>query len=384
MIMKIYFDNAATTKLHPQVLDAMLPYFNEYFGNPSSVHSFGNKTRVAIETAREEIANFINADASEIYFTSGGSEANNFCIRGIAQTEFYETNRKSIVTTSIEHPSVLKTFDYLKSLGFSTDMVFVNEQFQPDEKKLSELSGTSVSLLSVMYVNNETGSIIDIEKINNLVDNNIFFHTDAVQAFGKIKIDVKKLGVDALSASAHKIYGPKGIGFAYVKNGTPMNSLIFGGGQERNRRAGTENVAAIIGFVEAVKLAKEKMEDNFETVTNIRNYFINEIAKNLNNTSINQSSENSPYTLSFTFLPEYYNIDTESMLMFLDINGIAVSSGSACSSGSVKPSHVILASGKNDAYANGTLRFSFSPENTFEQVDYAISILKRIAEKYRK
>ena len=384
MIMKIYFDNAATTKLHPQVLDAMLPYFNEYFGNPSSVHSFGNKTRVAIETAREEIANFINADASEIYFTSGGSEANNFCIRGIAQTEFYETNRKNIVTTSIEHPSVLKTFDYLKSLGFSTDMVFVNEQFQPDEKKLSELSGTTVSLLSVMYVNNETGSIIDIEKINNLVDNNIFFHTDAVQAFGKIKIDVKKLGVDALSASAHKIYGPKGIGFAYVKNGTPMNSLIFGGGQERNRRAGTENVAAIIGFVEAVKLAKEKMEDNFETVTNIRNYFINEIAKNLNNTSINQSSENSPYTLSFTFLPEYYNIDTESMLMFLDINGIAVSSGSACSSGSVKPSHVILASGKNDAYANGTLRFSFSPENTFEQVDYAISILKRIAEKYRK
>ncbi len=383
-MMKVYFDNAATTKLHPQVLEAMLPYFAEYFGNPSSVHSFGNKARVAVETAREEIANFINAEPSEIYFTGSGSEANNFCIRGIAQTEFYESNRKKILTTSIEHPSILKTFGHLKSQGFNTDMVLVNEQFQPDEKKLSEFSGTSVSLLSVMYVNNETGSIIDIAKIKNFVHNNIFIHTDAVQAFGKIKIDVNQLGVDALSASAHKIYGPKGVGFAFVKNGTPMDSLIFGGGQERNRRAGTENVAAIVGFAEAVKLAKEKMDDNFKTVSNIRNYFINEITKNLNYTSINQSSENSPYILSFTFSPEYYKIDTESMLMFLDINGIAVSSGSACSSGSVKPSHVILASGKNEMYAKGTLRFSFTPENTFEQVDYAISILKKIAAKYKK
>ncbi len=390
--MKVYFDNSATTKLHPQVLQAMIPYLTDNFGNPSSIHSLGNKAKVAIENSREIIANFINADASEIYFTSGGSEANNFCIRGIAQTEFYETNRKNIVTTSIEHPSILKTFDYLKSQGFITDIVSVDEKFQLDEKKISELSGTSVSLLSVMYVNNETGSINDIEKINNLTDNNIFIHTDAVQAFGKIKIDVKKLGVDALSASAHKIYGPKGIGFAYVKNGTPLNSLIFGGGQERNRRAGTENVASIVGFAEAVKLAKEKMDDNFTKVEKLKNYFVKILNNKVKNISFNQpiiqSSEefyrHLPYVLSITFSPKYYNVDTEAMLILLDINGIAASNGSACSSGTIKPSHVIMASGKSKEYANGTLRFSFSPENNFEEIDYTINVLKEIAEKFKR
>jgi cysteine desulfurase len=242
-----------------------------------------------------------------------------------------------------------------------------------------------------MHINNETGIINDIGRIKKNISDNIFIHTDAVQSFGKIKIDVKELKVNALSASAHKIYGPKGIGFAFVKNGTPMNSLIFGGGQERNRRAGTENVAAIVGFAEAVKLAKTNMKNNFKKVGKLREYFIERLNRKIPNISFNhpisqssvQSFQYSPYILSFTFLPEHYKVDTEAMLMFLDINGIAASSGSACSSGAVKPSHVILASGKSIDYAKGTLRFSFSPENTFEEVDYSISILEKISEKYK-
>ena len=381
--MKIYFDNAATTKLHPQVLDTVLPYLKDNFGNPSSVHSFGNKTRVAIETAREVIANFINADASEIYFTSGGSEANNFCIKGIAQTELKESNRKNIVTTKIEHPSVLETFKDLETNGFQVCYAKVNKNFQLNYRQIENFAST-VSLLSIMHINNETGIINDIGRIKKNISDNIFIHTDAVQSFGKIKIDVKELKVNALSASAHKIYGPKGIGFAFVKNGTPMNSLIFGGGQERNRRAGTENVAAIVGFAEAVKLAKTNMKNNFKKVGKLREYFIERLNRKIPNISFNhpisqssvQSFQYSPYILSFTFLPEHYKVDTEAMLMFLDINGIAASSGSACSSGAVKPSHVILASGKSIDYAKGTLRFSFSPENTFEEVDYSISILE--------
>ncbi len=402
--MKIYFDNAATTKLHPQVLEAMLPYFTKNFGNPSSVHSFGNKARVAIETAREIIADFINADPSEIYFTSGGSEANNFCIKAIALTEYKESERKSIVTTKIEHPSVLNTFKDLEAGKFQVCYLKTDKNFNLNYRLIKNFSAT-VSLISIMHINNETGNINDIRKIKSEIEKNIFFHTDAVQSFGKIKIDVKELNIDALSASAHKIYGPKGIGFAYVKNGTPMQPLILGGAQERNRRAGTENVAAIVGFAEAVKLAKINIKENYKTVFNIKNYFIERLNKKISgisfnhpiNQSLNQSANqsfihssnqssvtSSPYILNFTFSPKYFNVDKEAMLMFLDINGIAASGGSACSSGTVKPSYVILASGKSADYAKGTLRFSFSPDNTFEEVDYTISILEKIAEKYRK
>jgi len=386
--MNIYFDNAATTKLHTQVLDAMLPYFSKNFGNPSSVHSFGNKTRVAIETSREIIADFINADPSEIYFTSGGSEANNFCIRGIAKTELNESNRNEIVTTKIEHPSVLKSFEYLQTEGFKTNYLNVNNLFAIDDEQLNNLSASTISFLSVMHINNETGFINDLKKLKSKIEDGIFFHTDAVQSFGKIKIDVKELNIDALSASAHKIYGPKGIGFAYIKNGTPMQPLIFGGGQERNRRAGTENVAAIVGFAEAVKIAKANMDGYYKSVLALKEYFIEKLNKKIINISfnhpINQSVSHSPYILSFTFLPEYYKIDNEAMLMFLDINGIAASNGSACSSGTVKPSHVILASGKSIDYAKGTLRFSFSPNNTFVEVDYTISILEKIANRNKR
>jgi cysteine desulfurase len=235
-----------------------------------------------------------------------------------------------------------------------------------------------------MYTNNETGVITNIKEIKKSLNNNTYLHTDAVQAFGKVKLDVKEIAVDALSASAHKIQGPKGIGFAYIKNGTPMNSLIFGGGQERNRRAGTENVASIVGFAEASKLAHQNMGSNSERISKLRTYFIDKLNSRIGNININQAENNVPNILSFTFSPFNYKIDAQDALMFLDINGIAASSGSACSSGSFNPSHVIIGSDHSLDYANGTLRFSFSPENTFEEVDYAISILEKIGKKYRK
>ncbi len=382
--MKIYFDNAATTKLHPLVLETMLPYLKENFGNPSSIHSFGSTAKVAVEDARETIANLINADPSEIYFTGSGTEANNFCIGGIAQTEFLESGRNHIITSGIEHKSVLNTVKYLQSQNFQITSIRANKQFQTPHKTITSKIKDSTSLLSFMYTNNETGVITSIAEIKNSINKNIYLHTDAVQAFGKIKIDIKKLGVDALSASAHKIQGPKGIGFAYVKNGTPMNSLIFGGGQERNRRAGTENVASIVGFAEAAKLAHTNMESNSEIITKLRTYFIDKLNTKIGNININQSKNNLPNILSFTFSPFNYKIDAQDALMFLDINGIAASSGSACSSGTFNPSHVIIGSDHSLDYANGTLRFSFSTKNTFEEVDYTISILEKIAEKYRK
>ncbi|MEE9431928.1 MAG: cysteine desulfurase family protein [Melioribacteraceae bacterium] len=382
--MKIYFDNAATTRLHPQVLEAMLPYLKENFGNPSSIHSFGSTAKVAVEDARETIANIINADPSEIYFTGSGTEANNFCISGIAQTEFLESSRNHIITSGVEHKSVLNTAKHLQTQNFEVSTVRANKQFEIPHKNIISKIKDSTSLLSFMYTNNETGVISDIKEIRNSLDSNIYLHTDAVQAFGKIKIDVKELGVDALSTSAHKIKGPKGIGFAYVKNGTPMNSLIFGGGQERNRRAGTENVASIVGFAEAANFAYKNIRSNFETIMKLRTYLIDKLNTKIGNININQSENNLPNILSFTFSPFNYKIDAQDALMFLDINGIAASSGSACSSGTFNPSHVIIGSDHSLDYANGTLRFSFSTENTFEEIDYAISILEKIAEKYKK
>ncbi|MCP5063479.1 MAG: cysteine desulfurase [Ignavibacteriae bacterium] len=382
--MKVYFDTASTTKLHPKVLDAMLPYLTDNFGNPSSIHSFGSTAKVAVEDARETIANLINADPSEIYFTGSGSEANNFCIRGIAQTEFLESGRNHIVTSSVEHLSVLNTTKYLEEQNFEVSLVSPNEQFITPLQDIISKINDSTSLLSFIYTNNETGVKTDIKGIRNSIDSNIFLHTDAVQTFGKFKIDVKEIGVDALSTSAHKIQGPKGIGFAYVKNGTPMNSLIIGGGQERNRRAGTENVAYIVGFAEAAKLAHKNMESNSKVITKLREYFIDKISNLFENIIFNQSDDNSPNILSLTFSPFHYSIDPEAMLMIFDINGIAVSSGSACSSGTFKPSHVIVGSDQSLDYAKGTLRFSFSADNTFNEVDYAISVLEKISVKYQK
>lgn len=381
---QIYFDNAATTPVHPKVFERMKPFLIDEFGNPSSIHSFGRKARVAIEEAREIIAKFINADASEIYFTSGGTEANNFAINGIAKTELIESHRNEIITSKAEHHSVLETIQELEKDGFYIQLLNVNKETTVDIDTIQNAVGSKTSLVSLMHVNNETGSINDIKKISSLLkEKNIFFHTDAVQSFGKIQIDVKALGVDSLTGSAHKIYGPKGTGFAYVKSGTPLSPLLFGGSQERNRRGGTENVAGIVGLSEAVIIRKDIMEESFTHVAKLKKAFVEGI-RNIDseNITINGGENASPYILSLTLNSNKYEVDPEAMIMFLDINGIAVSNGSACTSGTVKASHVILASGYSNKDAAGTIRFSFGMQNSMEEVEQALEIFKRMLTKF--
>lgn len=383
---KVYLDNAATTKVHPKVLEKMIPYLSENFGNPSSTHSFGRKVRVAIEESREILADMIGADASEIYFTSGGTEALNFQLKGIIKTEFEYSGKNKLLLSSTEHKAGIESGEILADEGFDVDLIPAQKNSEVDYNYIKDNIDDKTALTSVMLVNNETGIINDIAKISTYAKkNNSLLFTDAVQGFGKFELNVEELGVDALCASAHKIGGPKGIGFAYVKNGTPQNSLIKGGGQERNRRGGTENVAGIIGFTEAAKISYSNMDGNYSTVKNLNQYF----RKNLQSLSDQNvkfiDSENvSPYILSTTFNPECYNNDLESILMFLDINGVAISSGSACTSGTLKPSHVITAMGRPTEEINGTIRISFSPENTIEELDYALEVFEKLFRQIKK
>ena len=384
--MKVYFDNAATTPLHPKVFEKMKPFLTEEFGNPSSIHSFGRKVRVAIEEARETVAEFINANPSEIYFTSGGTEANNFSVRGIAQTEVLESNRNKIITSKAEHHSVLDSFSELAKTGFNVQWLKIKQDTSAEIEQLENLVDNSTSLISLIHVNNETGIINPIQEVSSLVNKgNIFSHTDTVQSFGKIKINVKELGIHSLTGSAHKINGPKGAGFAYIKSGTPVSSLIFGGSQERNRRGGTENAAAIIGFAEAIRIAKNEMQNNFDYAKRIREALLDGILSiGDGKIKINGGENTLPYILSITFLSEYFNTDAEAMLMFLDINGIAASNGAACTSGTLKPSHVMLNSGYSREDASGTIRFSFGSQNTLKEVEYTLDILKKMDGKFRK
>ena len=384
-IMQVYFDNAATTKIHPKVLEAMLPYLRENYGNASSIHSFGRKARVAIENSRELVADFIGAIPSEIYFTSGGTEAINFIINGIAKTNFAENGKNNLITSPIEHKAVLNTQTNLKQSGFKTKFVEIDNNglfiLNSLEKELTE----NTSLVSIMHTNNEIGAINDIASISSLLSENQFLFSDSVQAFGKVKIDVNKLKVHALSASAHKIYGPKGIGFAFVRSGTPLSPLLHGGSQERNRRGGTENIAAIVGLAEAVKISKQEMDHNYNKVTLLNKYFRKCISQTFDDKiAINGGNKTSPYILSMTFKSKFFRNDGEALLMALDINGVAASQGSACTSGTIKPSHVILGIGNQIDDANGTIRFSFNPENKIEEVDYAMSILEKIGKQNLK
>ncbi|WKZ71300.1 MAG: cysteine desulfurase family protein [Melioribacteraceae bacterium] len=384
--MKVYFDNAATTKLHPKVLEKMIPLLTDEYGNPSSIHSFGRKVRVAIEEARETIADFINADTSEIYFVSNGTEANNLPLFGIAKTNFDETGKNKLITSAAEHTCVLETFNALNKLGFSTNQINVTSDCEIDKKELLNNLDDQTSLISLIHVNNETGSVNDIKSLTrNTIGTDRYFHTDAVQSFGKIKIDVKELGVNSLSASAHKLHGPKGIGVVYVKSGTPLTPMILGGSQERNRRGGTEFAAGIIGFAEAIKIATQNMDENFSNVQKLRNYFISALGNSsIENYEINCENTEFPFILSLTFSSEFYKNDSEAMLMYLDINGVAASNGAACTSGTLKPSHVIMSMGKTKEDAQGTIRLSFSALNTFEEVDYTIEILEKMSKKFKK
>lgn len=382
--MRVYLDNAATTKVHPKVVEKIQPYLNEAFGNPSSIHSFGRNAKVAIEDARETIADFINADASEIYFNSGGTEANNFSIFGIAQESFKDNGKKTIVTSTVEHNCVLEAFDKLENNGFTAKKIGVN----PDSSIPTDFNIPldDASLVSLIHTNNETGSINNISSIfNSIKAGETYFHTDAVQAFGKVPIDVNELGVHSLSASGHKIGALKGIGFTYVKARTPMESIITGGSQERNRRGGTENVIGIISLAEAVKVLRDSLDDNFEAVKKLRKRFVDGLnAIDSKYIIVNESENQSPYLLNITFNSHCYRNDAESMLMFLDLNGVAASNGAACTSGTLKPSHVILAMGIPEDDANGTIRFSFSPDNTPEEIDYTLEILTRMSKKFKR
>lgn len=383
---RVYLDNAATTKVHPKVLEKMIPFLSDNFGNPSSIHSFGRKARVAIEEARETIANFINADASEIYFTSGGTEANNFVLNGISKTAFQENGKRKIISNKAEHHAVLDTLENLQHFGFNVNFLSVNKETKVEKEILSKEIDEDTSLISIMHINNETGTINSIKEFSKLVkEKEIYFHTDAVQSFGKIKIDVKELGVHSICGSAHKINGPKGVGFAFVKSGTPISPLLFGGSQERNRRGGTENIAGIIGFAEAVKIKSEIMEESFHHVAKLKERMIAGI-KNLDaqNIFVNGGKDSLPYILSITLNSQVYNNDAESIIIYLDINGIAASSGSACTSGTIKASHVMLASGYSQMDAAGTIRFSFGIENTEEDIDYTLDVFSNLLKKFKK
>lgn len=383
---RVYLDNAATTKVHPKVLEKMIPFLSDNFGNPSSIHSFGRKARVAIEEARETIANFINADASEIYFTSGGTEANNFVLNGISKTAFQENGKRKIISNKAEHHAVLDTLENLQHFGFNVNFLSVNKETKVEKEILSKEIDEDTSLISIMHINNETGTINSIKEFSELVkEKEIYFHTDAVQSFGKIKIDVKELGVHSICGSAHKINGPKGVGFAFVKSGTPISPLLFGGSQERNRRGGTENIAGIIGFAEAVKIKSEIMEESFHHVAKLKERMIAGI-KNLDaqNIFVNGGKDSLPYILSITLNSQVYNNDAESIIIYLDINGIAASSGSACTSGTIKASHVMLASGYSQMDAAGTIRFSFGIENTEEDIDYTLDVFSNLLKKFKK
>lgn len=384
--MKVYLDNAATTQLHPKVLEIMLPFLSENFGNPSSFHSFGRKSRVAIEEAREVAAEFIGANPSEIYFTSGGTESINFALNGIAKTNLDESRRRHLITSEIEHKAVLEKFHSLEHEGFKTTFLLSDKYGGIDPISIESAITERTSLVSAMMVNNETGTINNINEISNkVISNETYLFSDSVQAFGKLHVNVDELGVNALCASAHKLYGPKGIGLLYARSGTPLSPLTVGGSQERNRRAGTENVAGIIGFAEAIKIAKIDMDDNYKIVKKLKDHFVEGLISSFGETvQLNGGDMVSPYILSLTFNSEYYNNDPESMLMFLDINGVSASQGSACTSGTLKPSHVILGIGKSTKDSNGTIRFSFSPQNRVEEIDYTINVLVKLCQKIKK
>lgn len=384
--MKVYFDNAATTKIHPKVFEKMIPFLKDEYGNPSSIHSYGRKVRVAVEEARETVAEFINANPSEIYFVSNGTEASNFPIFGIAKTTFNDDGRNRILTTQAEHTCVHESVEELATQGFEYEKLPVNKNSFLAKDTLEKSINQNTSLISVIHINNETGTVNNIKELSELAkQKNTYFHSDAVQSFGKIKIDVNELGVNTLSASAHKFHGPKGIGLAYVKSGTPLSPMIFGGSQERNRRGGTEFPAGIVGLAEAIKVAEKDSEQNFRIVSDIRKHFIKNLDElKIEGLEINCRDTNFPYILSLTFNSNIYRNDSEAMLMFLDINGIAGSNGAACTSGTLKPSHVIMSMGRSEEDANGTIRFSFSYQNTIKEVDYVCDVISKMAEKFKK
>lgn len=376
----IYMDNAATTPLKKEVLEEMLPYFTEHYGNPSSVYSLGSTTKVAVEKAREQVAAALGADKKEIFFTAGGSESDNWAIKGAAYNRRKKGNH--IITSKIEHHAVLHTCQYLEKQGFEVTYLDVDSEGRIKLDDLRKAIKETTILITIMFANNEIGTIQPIKEIGEIAkEHNILFHTDAVQAVGSIKIDVEELNIDLLSISAHKFFGPKGIGALYVKRGVRIDNLISGGGQERGKRAGTENVAAIVGMGKAIQLANENLQEHISKLTTLRDYLIEKIEKSFKYIRLNgHRTERLPGNVNFSF--EF--IEGESLLLMLDMNGIAASSGSACTSGALDPSHVLLAIGLSHEIAHGSLRLSLSDFNTKEEIDYVVEKLIGIVDRLRE
>lgn len=378
--MKIrYFDNAATTKVKKEVLEAMLPYLNEQYGNPSSLYSLGRKAKTGIEKARKNVANLINCNPNEIYFTSSGTESDNTIIKQIAKK--YKKNKKHIITSKIEHPAVLHTCQVLEKEGIDVSYINVNKEGIIDLEELKRSIRNDTFLITIMSANNEIGTIQPIETIAKIAKiHNIIFHTDAVQACGNMPIDVKKMGIDALSLSGHKINAPKGVGALYVKNGIEFDKFMDGGHQERNKRGGTENVASIVGLGEACLIAKNNLKPHIKHLQELRDYYIKQVEEKIQFVKLNGAkSKRLPGNANFSF--EF--IDGSALLFKLDEKGICASSGSACTSGSSEPSHVLKAIGLPDNLSKGALRVSFGEENTKEDVDYLINSLIEIVNELR-
>ena len=378
---RVYLDNAATTALDPKVLEAMMPYLTEYFGNPSSIHAFGRETRKAIEDSRTVVASEIGADGpNEIIFTGSGSESDNMAIKGIA---FANRDRgKHIITSAIEHHAVYDSVHFLEKEGFKITYLPVNSEgiIQVDDL-VSQLTDQTI-LVSIMHANNEVGTIQPIAEVGRILrERKILFHTDAVQTTGTIPVNVKDLYVDLLSMAAHKFYGPKGVGALYVRKGVKLSQLIHGGGQERNRRAGTENVAGIVGLAKALQLANANLATNQQRISELRDYLIDKILERFNHVRLNgDRTQRLPGSVNFSF--EF--IEGESLLLNLDLKGIAASSGSACTSGSLEPSHVLLAMGICHEIAHGSLRLTIGKSNTKAEIDYVLEVLPEIVTKLRE
>lgn len=376
----IYFDHAATTHVKREVLEAMLPYFSENYGNPSTVYTIGRTSKKAIEEARETVARIIGAEPREIFFTGSGTEADNWAVKGAAYANMKKG--KHIITTSIEHHAVLHACQYLESEGFEVTYLPVDEYGLVTPGQVEAAIRPDTILISIMFANNEIGTIQPIAEIGRIArEKGICFHTDAVQAMGNIKINVSELNVDMLSMSAHKFYGPKGVGALYVKKGVKLTSFMHGGAQERGRRASTENVPGIIGLAKALELADMNMEQHNRKLVALRDRTIEEIEKKIPFVRLNGHREKRlPGNVNFSF--EF--IEGESLLLMLDLKGIAASSGSACTSGSLDPSHVLLAIGLPHEKAHGSLRITFGDENTDEDVDYLMEVLPEIVRRLRE
>lgn len=375
----IYLDNAATTPTKPEVVEAMLPYFTENFGNPSSVYEFAAKNKAVVTHARETIAEALGTNAADIYFTAGGSEADNWAIKATA--EAYKQKGNHIITSKIEHHAVLHTCEYLEKHGFEVTYLDVDENGFVKLDELKKAIRPTTILISIMFANNEIGTIQPVAEIGKIAkEHGILFHTDAVQAFGQLAINVDELNIDMLSASGHKLNGPKGIGFLYIRKGLKLRSFVHGGAQERHRRAGTENVPGIVGLGKAVELAMASLEERQKKEIETRDYLIDRILAEVPYTRLNGDRRNRlPNNANFSF----QFIEGESLLIMLDMEGICGSSGSACTSGSLDPSHVLLAIGLPHEIAHGSLRLTLSEANTKEEIDYVVEKVKEIVNKLR-